>query len=248
MKVLGCDGGIGSERRTTSFLVNKHTLIDAGTGCGELSLDELINIDQIFLTHSHLDHILFLPLIADTVKTYKQKPIQVYGLHETLLSLKKFIFNWSIWPDFTKIPSPENPCLKFNEIVLGDIVNLDEFQIEALPACHVVPAVGYAIHTHNGSLAFSGDTEFHTLFIERINEFSQLKKIILEGSYGNEKHQLAQISGHQTPGMINLIIDKVNPNIEIFISHLKPYENIAIERELNLERVKILKKNMILEI
>ena len=42
VRVLGCSGGIGGRHlRTTSMLVDHDILIDAGTGVGELSLDEL---------------------------------------------------------------------------------------------------------------------------------------------------------------------------------------------------------------
>ncbi|MEQ1488101.1 MAG: MBL fold metallo-hydrolase, partial [Methylotenera sp.] len=67
IKILGCSGGIGGELRTTSMLIDSDILIDAGTGVGDLSLDELLKIDHIFITHSHLDHIAFIPLLLDTV-------------------------------------------------------------------------------------------------------------------------------------------------------------------------------------
>ena len=65
IKILGCSGGIGGELRTTSMLVDGDILIDAGTGVGDLSIEELLAIDHIFITHSHLDHIAFIPLLLD---------------------------------------------------------------------------------------------------------------------------------------------------------------------------------------
>lgn len=47
--------------RTTSFLLDHDVLIDAGTGVMNLSVDELKLIDHIFITHSHLDHIVWHP-------------------------------------------------------------------------------------------------------------------------------------------------------------------------------------------
>jgi ribonuclease BN (tRNA processing enzyme) len=57
LRILGCSGGIASGLRTTSLLLNESILIDAGTGVGDLTLQELTKIDHVFLTHSHLDHI-----------------------------------------------------------------------------------------------------------------------------------------------------------------------------------------------
>jgi hypothetical protein len=41
LRILGCSGGIGRDLRTTSMLLDHDILIDAGTGVGDLSIDEL---------------------------------------------------------------------------------------------------------------------------------------------------------------------------------------------------------------
>ena len=41
IRVLGCSGSIAAGSRTTSFLVDTDLLIDAGTGVGDLSLEEV---------------------------------------------------------------------------------------------------------------------------------------------------------------------------------------------------------------
>jgi len=67
LRVLGCSGGIGGELRTTSLLLDHDTLIDAGTGVGDLSINELAQIDHVFVTHSHMDHVASIPFLVDTV-------------------------------------------------------------------------------------------------------------------------------------------------------------------------------------
>ena len=67
VRILGCSGGIGANLRTTSLLIDNDILIDCGTGVGDLSIEEMSKIRHIFLTHSHLDHIACLPLLADTL-------------------------------------------------------------------------------------------------------------------------------------------------------------------------------------
>jgi hypothetical protein len=39
LRILGCSGGIGGALRTTSMLLDHDTLIDAGTGVGDLSIN-----------------------------------------------------------------------------------------------------------------------------------------------------------------------------------------------------------------
>ena len=47
IRVLGCSGGIAAGCRTTAFLVDEDLLVDAGTGLGDLSLDELARLADV---------------------------------------------------------------------------------------------------------------------------------------------------------------------------------------------------------
>jgi ribonuclease BN (tRNA processing enzyme) len=53
------------------MLLDHDVLIDAGTGVGDLSVAELTRIDHIFVTHSHMDHVVSIPFLADTVRRPK---------------------------------------------------------------------------------------------------------------------------------------------------------------------------------
>ena len=77
IRVLGCHGSIAARCHTTSFLLDDDILIDAGTGVGELRLDELARIDHVLLSHSHLDHILSGKIRTGTSPT-ASRSINVY--------------------------------------------------------------------------------------------------------------------------------------------------------------------------
>ncbi|MEZ0236995.1 MAG: MBL fold metallo-hydrolase, partial [Methylophilaceae bacterium] len=79
VRILGCSGGIGGNLRTTSILVDDDILIDAGTGVADLSIEAMMAIDHIFVTHSHLDHIACIPLLVDTVIGMREKHITVHA-------------------------------------------------------------------------------------------------------------------------------------------------------------------------
>src|SRR5919205_618780 len=145
LRVLGCSGGIGRILRTTSMLLDYDVLIDAGTGVGDLTLSELKQIDHVFITHSHLDHIACIPFLVDTVGGLRNAPVTLHATAATLAALKAHIFNWKIWPDFAQIPSAEAPYLRYQEIQVGQAVRVTGGTITALPANHVVPAVGFHI-------------------------------------------------------------------------------------------------------
>ena len=80
IRVLGCSGGIGPDLRTTSLLVGDDTLIDAGTGVGDMSLHEMQKIRRVFLTHSHLDHVCGLAFLADNLFDMVETGVDVYAL------------------------------------------------------------------------------------------------------------------------------------------------------------------------
>src|SRR3989440_6699171 len=100
LRVLGCSGGIGGRHlRTTSFLVDSDILIDAGTGVGDLTLAELSQIDHIFVTHSHLDHVTSIPFLVDTIGGMVAKPIDVSAHRATIEIPKNHLFHCALSPD-----------------------------------------------------------------------------------------------------------------------------------------------------
>ena len=116
VRVLGCSGAIAKDCRTTSFLIDEDTLIDAGTGVGDLTLEEMRKVERVFLTHSHLDHVAALPLMVDAVAATRTSPLQIHALAGTIDALKRHIFNDVIWPDFSQIPSRQAPFISFHEV------------------------------------------------------------------------------------------------------------------------------------
>ena len=101
LHVLGCAGGIGGrERLTTCMLIDHDILLDAGTGLATLSIDQLINIDHVFLTHGHLDHVVGLTLLVDAIQGKKSGTVYVHATEQIISMLKKHLFNWVLSPDF----------------------------------------------------------------------------------------------------------------------------------------------------
>lgn len=233
LRVLGCSGGIGGCLRTTSLLVDDDVLIDAGTGVGDLSIAELAAIDHVFVTHSHMDHIAYIPFLVDTVGGMRSKPLVVHAIEATLDILRKHVFNWQIWPDFSAIPSPENPFLRFEPLRLGSTVKLAERSFTAVPANHVVPAVGYHVDSGRHSLVFTGDTTINDEFWPVINRIENLRYLIIETAFSNGERDLASASKHLCPSMLVEELAKLTGSPEVFITHLKPGEMELIMHEID---------------
>ena len=202
LTILGCSGGIAAGLRTTSMLLDEDILIDAGTGVGDLSLEAMRRIDHVFLTHSHLDHVTSLPFLLDSVGAMRDQPVTVHALPETIAVLQEHLFNWKLWPDFTQIPNPEHPFLRFEPLQTGQTVELDGRRITALPARHVVPAVGYLLDSGEASLAFSGDTIDCPEFWGVLNQVENLRYLIIEISFADEENDIAHASRHYYPALL----------------------------------------------
>lgn len=233
VRVLGCSGAIAKDCRTTSFLIDGDVLIDAGTGVGDLTLDEMRNIDQVFLTHSHLDHVAALPLMVDAVAARRTAPLQIHALAGTIAALRAHIFNDVIWPDFSRIPSPESPFVTFHEIKAGQALQLRGKLLEVLPAVHTVPAVGYAVTAGTGCWVFTGDTERNPAFWQRLNELN-VAMLVIETAFSNREKDLAKLSLHLSPVVLaneldNIATDRKYP---IYITHTKPAETALIMAEI----------------
>ena len=237
VRVLGCSGSIAAGCRTTSFLVDDHILIDAGTGVGDLAHEDIARIDHVFLTHSHLDHVLAVGLLADTglrLRMAAQRPpVQVYALPETLQALRAHIFNGVIWPDFTLIPSPEQPALAFVALAQGQCLQVGGRHIEVLPAAHTVPAVGYAVSAHAGQPAwvYTGDTGPNPALWQRLAQLP-VQTLVIETAFGDDERALAQISQHLCPAMLETELKSLQPGAQVLITHIKPGEVEAVMREI----------------
>jgi ribonuclease BN (tRNA processing enzyme) len=234
------------------MLLDSDVLIDAGTGVGDLSIAELTLIDHIFVTHSHMDHVASIPFLADTVGWMRDKPITIYATRETLAILREHLFNWKLWPDFSEIPDPAKPMLRYQAIDIGVPVSVGDRTITALPANHVVPAVGFHVDSGKASLVFTGDTTTNDALWPHVNEIRNLRYLIIETALSDRERELAVASKHLCPSLLAEELAKLKGSPEIFITHLKPREADLIMEEI-ARRVterwpQMLKNNQIFEL
>ena len=233
VRVLGCSGAIAQGCRTTSFLIDHNLLVDAGTGVGDLTLDEMAGIDHVLLTHSHLDHVAALPLMVDAIAARRSTPLQVHALQATIDALKAHIFNNVIWPDFSVIPTPAAPFIEFHALALGQTLQLAGKQVEVLPAVHTVPAVGYAVTAGQGCWVFTGDTEHNPALWDRLNQLN-VAMLVIETAFSNRERELAKRSLHLSPHTLASELDCIAPGKKypIYITHTKPAETERIMAEI----------------
>jgi len=230
IKVLGCYGGQLLGFHLTSFLINDSILLDAGSPTEALSLEEQHNIRHICLSHTHLDHIKDIAFLADNRSlkrlggTKENRSITIHSLQENLDVLKQHFLNDTIWPDFTAIPSREDPILKFSPIESEVAFEIDGVRITPIMVNHPVPCTGFLLDQGGMQFIYTADTGSTDRIWEVANAQPNLKGIIMDCSFPNAYQHLADISGHLTPnGMIQELEKFKNLNqVPIYLYHMKP--------------------------
>jgi len=139
---LGTGGSIPSARRSTASVLiargGERLLFDCGEGTQrqlQRSLG-LIQVDEIYLTHFHADHILGLPgLLKSYDLTDREAPLSVYGprgLRDLFAVLKPIVGRLGF--EITLV-----------ELGPGDSVAHEGYAVEPFEAAHSVRANGYVL-------------------------------------------------------------------------------------------------------
>ncbi|MHC1742436.1 MAG: MBL fold metallo-hydrolase [Syntrophobacteraceae bacterium] len=234
IKVLGASGSEIPGHNSPAFLIDDFLLLDAGTVSISLDDEAQCHITHIFLTHAHLDHIKGIPFLVDNIVSMSQAcQLTILSGPEVLADLKGNIFNNRIWPDFTTIPSPDRPVMRYQEIGTEKPLELRGYSILATEVDHAVPAYGYIIcNAASDCLVYTGDTG-PTEHIWKRMEGRRVKGLIIEVSFPNELEALALTSGHLTPALLGAEFAKMPIKPETtYITHLKPFYRKQIEAQL----------------
>ena len=231
LHVLGCYGGEAPGCHQISLLVDGRLLIDAGSVTAVLSLDAQARVDHVLISHAHLDHVAALAFMADNVLTVRRRPIEVWGPAPVIRPLKKHLFNGSIWPDFTKIPSG-HPILSFHKMRKGQSTKIGKYQVVAVGVHHAVDSTAYLISDGKSSILFAGDSGPTENLWKAANAAKRLRAIIVEASFPNRLHGLAKASGHFTPKTLREELKKLRVDVPVYVQHMKPQFISEIVAEL----------------
>ncbi len=247
LRVLGCSGGELPGHRTTCFLVDGRLAIDAGALTASLSLEQLLAVDDIVLTHSHFDHVKDVPLLSDLLVGRRRKPVRVHASRACARTLRRSIFNGELWPDFTRIPDPRRPIIEIRAFDPERPFRAGRYTVKPVPVCHPVESVGFVLSDGRSSIAVSGDTGPTSRFWKKVNaEKRRLGALLVELSFPNEMQELADLSGHLTPRTLAAELGKLERDgFPVLLYHLKPQHLAELRREvaaLALDHVRVLRQ------
>jgi HD-GYP domain-containing protein (c-di-GMP phosphodiesterase class II)/ribonuclease BN (tRNA processing enzyme) len=234
VKVLGAAGSYSHKSKATSFLIGKNIVIDAGNiiqGLGE----ECCELEHIFISHTHFDHIVDLPFVIESYFECREKPLKVYALSENIDKLKKYLFNWSIWPDFQKITQKNNEemSLQFIPVEYGETVLIDDIEITIIESKHTVPTCGYKIKKADQAFILSGDTYINDTLIDLLNNDKSISSLLVDISFSSDREDLAYASKHLTPKLLEEMLTHLKrDDVAIYTYHQKPLFIQKIDNEL----------------
>ena len=243
IRVLGAHGGSTPNHRQTSFLLNGRVALDAGALTETLTLEEQAQVSAVLVTHSHMDHVASLPFLVENVFGRTTGTIELVTTAAVAASLRCHLFNNDLWPDFTRIPNRLLPTVAFREIEPGLPFRIHELTATAIPVDHLVPTCGYLLSEGETSVLFSGDTGPTDAIWAVARAAPNLRAIFVECSFPDEMVEIARVSCHLTPSLLEEEMKKFPPDVPVLLYHMKPTALPALHRQvaaLGQPRVRIL--------
>ena len=169
IKVLGCSGAEFPGHRPPSFLLDDKILFDTGSLTNILDVKGQWNIEYIFITHSHLDHILGIPFLADNLIFRKKRHrVNILSIPPVIKTIRKSLLDGSIWPDFTVIPNSHAGILNLIGLRSGHSIKIKGYTITPYSVHHSIPATGYLVEDKRKKRFFyTGDTGPTDTYMEK---------------------------------------------------------------------------------
>ena len=253
IKVLGCSGAESPRHRPPSFLLNGKILFDTGSLTNVLDVKGQWKIEYLFITHSHLDHILGIPFLADNLIFRKKRHrVNVLSIPPVIRTIRRSLLDGSIWPDFTVIPNTHAAILNLIELRPGHSIKVDGYTITPYPVNHSIPATGFLVEDRRKRRFFyTGDTGPSDRTWKKIGK-KEIHCLIIDVSFPNRMEKVAIETGHLTPLLLRKELLKIKSHPEkIFGIHLKPtyFKTIKTElQRLKINHLKLLRDGQIVKV
>jgi cAMP phosphodiesterase len=246
IEVLGCHGGDVPNLRLPTFLVNGQLLLEAGSVTGALPLERQVAIEHVLLSHAHLDHVVGLAFLVDNIQSAARRAAAVTtaSLAPVVEDLRAHCFNNRLWPDFTTLPTPEAPVLRFETLAEGEPTKFGGLTVIPVRVNHSVPGTGFVVTDGASGFVFSGDTGPTKQLWRVARHVREVRAIVVEAAFPNRLEPLARASGHLTPRLLEREMERM-PDAPLWVYHIKPtfYEETADELSRLDGKVQILQQD-----
>jgi len=213
-------------------------LVDCGSGVTQ-RLDQInissAEIDALFLTHLHSDHVIDLyQLIISSWHSYRSKAWKIYGPKGTKMFVKKIMSSWKEERSQRIKYEARSSVAAFKIIVkefssLGSIkikdLNIRYFEVDHKPVKY---AYGFNFFNKNKKLTISGDTRP----CENVMKYGQLSDVLLHEVFIDGEimktnkmrtsKTLHNVKAYHTPSSLVGKIAKITRCKQLVLTHLVP--------------------------
>jgi cAMP phosphodiesterase len=216
-----------------TFLVNDCVAIDAGALAFHLTGEKLLAVQDIVLTHVHLDHIASLPFIFSELFTSIQTPVRIHATAPDIERLRRHIFNDVIWPDFTRLRNAHGELLTFVPFAWRKPFEVAGLRMTAVPVTHTVETAGLIVEDgQSRCVAFTSDTGATDEFWEVLNALPRLDAVFVDVAFDNTHEAIAKASYHLSPRLLVGELAKLQRQPQVLAVNLKPFCRNQVQKEI----------------
>jgi ribonuclease BN (tRNA processing enzyme) len=226
LEFLGTGGYHPTENRHTAclFVPEAGLVLDAGTGLFRVFPRLMTRELDIFVTHSHLDHIMGLPGCHVPLKLGHLERVRVHGTAETLDAIREHLFALALFP----VQTP----LEYHE--LGEATRVSNSGL--LTHCfleHPGGSTAYKVVWSGFSLAYVTDTLASNAYVDFIRDVDLL---VHECNFDDEMQEPAKQSGHSYAQAVTTLAKSANVK-RLVLTHFDPYADPQFP--INLARARM---------
>ena len=232
LRVLGCAGGSAPGHELSCYLIDDVHAVDAGALTTTLDFKAQRAVQDVLLTHGHLDHVWTLPLFLANRFGGDAVRCRLYGSSYTLETVRQHLFNDRVWPDFTDSVRESVPLVQFIPLDPGDTAPVLGYEVTSSSLVHAVPCQAYRIRRDGKSLIVCGDTYATDSLWSFVNETKDLAAVLIECSFPSRYEWLAKASLHLTPKLLARELLKMRPKVPVLVTHIKPEDRADVVAEL----------------